>query len=64
MSKQEPNVQAVREPLPVCGDIHENYLEMIDIKNGGDTADSNYFFMGDYADRGNYSVECVILLMC
>jgi serine/threonine-protein phosphatase 2A catalytic subunit len=91
---EESNVQPVRCPVTVCGDIHGQFVRSfvifvqlladrsIQLKSfahhrlnltqhdlselfriGGNSPDTNYLFMGDYVDRGYYSVETVTLLV-
>jgi len=60
----EANVQPVRCPVTVSGDIHGQFYDLIELfRIGGRPPYTNYVFMGDYVDRGYYSVECISILV-
>ncbi|KAK1441912.1 serine/threonine-protein phosphatase 2b catalytic subunit 1-related protein [Babesia gibsoni] len=59
----EPNMLRVEQPVAVVGDIHGQYYDLLTVLNsGGPPASTQYLFLGDYVDRGSFSVEVMLLL--
>ena len=59
----EKNLLDLQDPISIVGDIHGQYYDLLRILEiGGDPNNTSYLFLGDYVDRGVFSVEVILLL--
>lgn len=61
--KEEQNLLYVDVPATVVGDIHGQFYDLLGMfEMCGDPSETQYIFLGDYVDRGDRSIEVLILL--
>ncbi|GAO16526.1 hypothetical protein UVI_02023910 [Ustilaginoidea virens] len=77
---EESNIQPVCTPVTVCGDIHGQFYDLLELfriaggmpgesrveapKTATTSAETRFIFLGDFVDRGYFSLETFTLLMC
>lgn len=67
--QEEPSFLELSSPIYVFGDIHGNYTDlmrfskMMGMHKAPRAMPARYLFLGDYVDRGEYSVEVIAYLL-
>ncbi|KAL7716292.1 Serine/threonine-protein phosphatase [Entamoeba marina] len=62
--KNEPNLLTVYAPVVIIGDVHGQFYDLLNVMDMlGNPTKTQYLFLGDYVDRGDYSTEIVFYLL-
>lgn len=62
--KDQPMLMRIQGPIRIVGDIHGSLHDLIRIFIQAELPTQvNYLFLGDYVDRGEYSLEVITLLL-
>ncbi|KAF9592306.1 hypothetical protein IFM89_013532 [Coptis chinensis] len=66
----EPSVLQIKAPVKIFGDLHGQFGDLMRLfdeygspSTAGDISYIDYLFLGDYVDRGQHSLETIILLL-
>ena len=64
----EQNILVLQSPIVIVGDIHGQLEDLIclfesALEKGADVKDQRFLFMGDYVDRGYFSMNTLLLLL-
>lgn len=62
---KEENMISLSAPIVIVGDLHGQLYDFLEIfRVEPPPPESQYLFLGDYVDRGYYSVETILYLLC
>ncbi|KAI8879566.1 Metallo-dependent phosphatase [Backusella circina FSU 941] len=62
---KQPTLLELSPGVKIVGDVHGQYTDLMRLfQVCGFPPSSNYLFLGDYVDRGMYSLETILLLLC
>jgi protein phosphatase len=56
-----PIVVRINRPVSIVGDIHGSFGDLVRILRAH-SLHTHYLFLGDYVDRGPFSLECIMLV--
>ena len=63
--KKEPNLLDISDPITIVGETHGQFYDLLHIFSiSGSPLTRRYIFLGDYIDRGAFSIETIALLLC
>ena len=60
--KKEDNLLEIEGDVIIVGDIHGSFHDLLRILHFVFEDNSKVLFLGDYVDRGNFSLECITIL--
>lgn len=62
---EEANVSQVSSPAFICGDIHGQFHDLLELfaTAGGPPPANKFIFLGDFVDRGYHGLETITLLL-
>jgi protein phosphatase len=60
--KRQPSVLDIDGEVTIIGDLHGNILDLLRILGANSPESNKLLFLGDYVDRGSFSIEVVTLL--